>query len=97
MPSAIQVYAAQNITFTDGSYTQLGSSGFGIGNDPNAYTSGVSLGAQAVTVSDGEMHSLCEIAHHADNETQATSLKSWVTRSWPEGFKPMVIIRVIPE
>lgn len=53
MPSAIQIYAAQNISFSGGSYTQLGSGGFGIGNDPNAYTSGVGLGAQSISVADG--------------------------------------------
>jgi hypothetical protein len=53
MPSAIQIYAAQNISFTGGSYSQLGSGGFGIGNDPNAYASGLGLGAQSITVADG--------------------------------------------
>ena len=53
MPSAIQIYAAQNISFSGGSYTQLGSGGFGIGNDPTAYTSGTGLGAQLISVADG--------------------------------------------
>lgn len=53
MPGAIQVSAAKNIAFLGGNYTQLGGGGFGIGNDANAHTSGVGLGASYVTVSDG--------------------------------------------
>lgn len=53
MPSAIQISAAERISFTGGSYTQLGSGGFGIGNDNNAYLSDLGLGAHNVSVADG--------------------------------------------
>jgi hypothetical protein len=53
MPSAIQVSAAKNIGFLGGNYTQIGSSGIGIGNDANAHISGVGLGASYVSVKDG--------------------------------------------
>ncbi|KAK4144163.1 pectin lyase [Dichotomopilus funicola] len=51
MPGAIQISAATNITFSGGNYTQLGGGGIGIGNDANAHTSGVGLGAAHITVS----------------------------------------------
>ncbi|KAH8178709.1 hypothetical protein LIA77_00228 [Sarocladium implicatum] len=50
MPSAIQVSAAQNINFANGSFTQLGAGGIGIGGDPNAHVSGVGYGASGVSV-----------------------------------------------
>lgn len=50
MLSAIQVSAAYNITFDGGSYTQIGSGAFGIGNDDNAHTTGVGLGASHVSI-----------------------------------------------
>ena len=53
MPSAIQISAAQRISFTGGNYTQLGAGGFGIGNDPNAHASKVGLGASDVSVTHG--------------------------------------------
>ncbi|KAH8799146.1 hypothetical protein F5884DRAFT_135714 [Xylogone sp. PMI_703] len=53
MPGAIQISAAERISFTGGSYTQLGAGGFGIGNDDNAQLTGVGLGANGVSVSDG--------------------------------------------
>ncbi|KJR86060.1 xylanase A [Sporothrix schenckii 1099-18] len=53
MPSAIQVSAANNITFSGGSYTQLGAGGVGIGNDENAHISGVGLGASYISIKDG--------------------------------------------
>ncbi|MDX3114536.1 DUF1349 domain-containing protein [Streptomyces scabiei] len=49
MPSAVQVSAADHITFTGNRFTQLGQSGLGIGNDANAHTTGVGLGADTVT------------------------------------------------
>lgn len=52
MPSAIQVSAAKNITFSGGNYTQLGSGGVGIGNDQNAHSSGVGLGASYISIRD---------------------------------------------
>lgn len=53
MPSAIQVSAAERISFTGGSYTQLGAGGIGIGNDDNAHLTGIGLGANDVSVSGG--------------------------------------------
>lgn len=53
VPSAIQVSAAERISFTGGSYTELGTGGIGIGNDDNAHLTGVGLGANNVTVADG--------------------------------------------
>jgi regulation of enolase protein 1 (concanavalin A-like superfamily) len=49
MPSAVQISAADHITFTGNRFTQLGQSGLGIGNDANAHTTGVGLGADTVT------------------------------------------------
>lgn len=53
MPSAVRISMASNINFTGGSYTQLGSGGFGLGNDATAYEYGPGLGAQNVTVQGG--------------------------------------------
>jgi hypothetical protein len=53
IPSAIQVSAAERISFTGGSYTELGAGGIGIGNVDNAHLNGVGLGANDVTVADG--------------------------------------------
>lgn len=53
IPSAIQISAAERISFTSGSYTELGTGGIGIGNDDNAHLTGVGLGANDVTVADG--------------------------------------------
>ncbi|MEU1321109.1 DUF1349 domain-containing protein [Streptomyces tibetensis] len=49
MPSAVQVSAADHITFTGNRFTQLGQSGLGIGNDASAHTTGVGLGADTIT------------------------------------------------
>ncbi|KAH8172316.1 hypothetical protein LIA77_06571 [Sarocladium implicatum] len=54
MPGAIQISAAKNIAFTGGSYTQLGAGGFGIGNDDNAHLSGTGLGAQKISITEGQ-------------------------------------------
>jgi hypothetical protein len=50
MPSAIQISAANNINFANGSFTQLGAGGVGIGGDPNAHISGVGYGANGVSI-----------------------------------------------
>ncbi|MGP3971746.1 right-handed parallel beta-helix repeat-containing protein [Streptomyces sp. 6N223] len=50
-PAAVQVSAANAITFQGNSFVNLGSVGLGIGNDANAHASGVGLGAQNITVS----------------------------------------------
>ncbi|MBK3563858.1 DUF1349 domain-containing protein [Streptomyces sp. MBT62] len=49
MPAAVQVSAADHITFTGNRFTLLGQDGLGIGNDANAHTSGVGLGADTIT------------------------------------------------
>ncbi|MEU0029712.1 right-handed parallel beta-helix repeat-containing protein [Streptomyces sp. NPDC006335] len=50
MPAAVQVSAAHDVAFTGDRFTQLGQVAVGIGNDANAHTSGVGLGADTVSV-----------------------------------------------
>ena len=50
MPAAVQVSAANAITFADNRFTNLGQVGLGIGNDANAHATGVGLGASDVDV-----------------------------------------------
>ncbi|QSB17331.1 RICIN domain-containing protein [Natronosporangium hydrolyticum] len=50
MPGAVQVSAADGITFENNTFVNLGSIGLGIGNDDNAHATGVGLGAHDVTV-----------------------------------------------
>ncbi|WP_433559484.1 right-handed parallel beta-helix repeat-containing protein [Pseudonocardia xinjiangensis] len=47
-PAAVQVSAAHNVSFTRNTFTALGQSALGIGNDTNATLSGVGLGAQGI-------------------------------------------------
>ncbi|MFC8366134.1 right-handed parallel beta-helix repeat-containing protein, partial [Streptomyces griseorubiginosus] len=49
MPAAVQVSAADHITFTGNRFTDLGQLGLGIGQDANAHAAGVGLGADTVT------------------------------------------------
>ncbi|MFF7159387.1 ricin-type beta-trefoil lectin domain protein [Streptomyces sp. NPDC008139] len=51
VPAAVQVSAANHITFTADTFTHLGQVGLGIGNNPDAHASGVGLGAADITVS----------------------------------------------
>ncbi|WP_405143139.1 RICIN domain-containing protein [Sphaerisporangium sp. NBC_01403] len=55
MPAAVQVSAANNITFTDSQFVNLGQTAVGIGNDANAHASGVGLGAGNITVTRSEI------------------------------------------
>ena len=55
MPAAVQVSAANNITFTDDQFVNLGQTAIGIGNDANAHASGVGLGASNITVTRSEI------------------------------------------
>ncbi|MBO3751220.1 ricin-type beta-trefoil lectin domain protein [Streptosporangiaceae bacterium NEAU-GS5] len=55
MPAAVQVSAANNITFTDSQFVNLGQTAIGIGNDANAHASGVGLGASNITVTRSEI------------------------------------------
>ncbi|MFB9660236.1 RICIN domain-containing protein [Glycomyces mayteni] len=50
VPAAVQVSAADGITFADNTFTNLGSVGLGIGNDANAHSTGVGLGAKNILV-----------------------------------------------
>ena len=50
MPSAVQVSAADHITFARNTFRNLGSSGLGIGNDDNAMLTGIGLGASNIAV-----------------------------------------------
>ncbi len=50
MPAAVQVSAADTITFSGDQFVNLGQTALGIGNDANAHASGVGLGASSVTV-----------------------------------------------
>ncbi|MEE6262348.1 NEW3 domain-containing protein [Plantactinospora sonchi] len=49
-PAAVQVSAAEGISFRDNTFVNLGSIGLGIGNDANAHATGVGLGARDVSV-----------------------------------------------
>ncbi|MEV5745885.1 RICIN domain-containing protein [Microbispora rosea] len=55
MPAAVQVSAADHITFTDSQFVNLGQTAIGIGNDANAHASGVGLGAGDITVTRSEI------------------------------------------
>ena len=50
MPAAVQVSAANTITFSDNRFVNLGQVGLGIGNDANAHATGVGLGASGINV-----------------------------------------------
>jgi hypothetical protein len=50
MPAAVQVSAANNITFSNDQFVNLGQTALGIGNDANAHATGVGLGASSITV-----------------------------------------------
>ncbi|GIH03057.1 hypothetical protein Rhe02_11240 [Rhizocola hellebori] len=54
MPAAVQVSAANNITFSYDQFVNLGQTALGIGNDANAHASGVGLGASSITVTRSE-------------------------------------------
>lgn len=49
-PGAVQVSAASRISFTGNTFTNLGSSALGIGNDTNAMANGVGYGASNIAV-----------------------------------------------
>ena len=52
MPSAVQVSAARDIVLANCTFSQLGASGVGIGNDANAHLTTVGLGASRISVLD---------------------------------------------
>lgn len=49
-PAAVQVSAASRISFTGNTFTNLGQSALGIGNDDNATLTGIGLGASSIDV-----------------------------------------------
>jgi hypothetical protein len=49
-PAAVQVSAAEGITFEENTFVNLGSQGLGIGNDANAHATGVGLGSRDISV-----------------------------------------------
>jgi hypothetical protein len=55
MPAAVQVSAADTITFTESQFVNLGQTAIGIGNDANGHASGVGLGATNITVTRSEI------------------------------------------
>jgi hypothetical protein len=50
VPAAVQVSAAANIAFRENTFSQLGQTALGIGNDANANLSGIGLGADTIRV-----------------------------------------------
>ncbi|MEV6620581.1 right-handed parallel beta-helix repeat-containing protein [Amycolatopsis sp. NPDC051106] len=50
VPAAVQVSAADTISFEGNTFAHLGQVGLGIGNDANAHAGGVGLGASGITV-----------------------------------------------
>jgi hypothetical protein len=54
MPAAVQISAANNITFANARFANLGQTAVGIGNDANAHGTGVGLGASSITVTRSE-------------------------------------------
>jgi hypothetical protein len=50
MPAAVQVSVAKNISFVGDRFVDLGSVALGIGNDDNAHSGGLGLGANAISV-----------------------------------------------
>ncbi|MCX2748747.1 right-handed parallel beta-helix repeat-containing protein [Arthrobacter sp. MI7-26] len=50
IPAAIQVSAANNVTFTGNTFNDLGQTALGIGMDANAHATGVGLGASDINV-----------------------------------------------
>jgi hypothetical protein len=55
MPAAVQVSAANTITFSGSQFVNLGQTAIGIGNDANAHAGGVGLGAAGITVTGSEI------------------------------------------
>src|SRR3954462_12624143 len=55
MPAAVQVSAANTITFTGDQFVNLGQIAVGIGNDANAHATGVGLGASNITGTGSEI------------------------------------------
>ncbi|MBB4693242.1 hypothetical protein [Paractinoplanes abujensis] len=54
-PAAVQVSAADNVTFTGSQFADLGQTAIGIGDDANAHGGGVGLGATDITVNRSEI------------------------------------------
>ncbi|MFI5846075.1 RICIN domain-containing protein [Catenuloplanes sp. NPDC051500] len=55
MPAAVQISAASDITLSDSVFVNLGQTAIGIGNDANAHSTGVGLGARNIVVTRSEI------------------------------------------
>ena len=58
MPASVQVSAAELVTFDQDVFAHLGQYALGIGNDANAYLTGVGLGASDITVTGNVFYDL---------------------------------------
>jgi hypothetical protein len=86
MPAAVQVSAAQNISFVRDRFVDLGSVGLGIGNDDNAHQTGVGLGANTISVTGCRFSQIAggaiaiggvqAKAHHPGGDVPASALTS---------------------
>lgn len=80
IPAAVQVSAAQRITFRRNIFAHLGQIGLGIGMNPDAHASGIGLGATMITVTENLFTDLsggaifaggiCRTAHHPEHKWQ---------------------------
>lgn len=80
IPAAVQISAAQRITFDHNVFAHLGQVAIGIGNNPDANASGIGYGAQAIEVSANVFTDIAagailvggvrREAHHPTNEGQ---------------------------
>lgn len=78
IPSAVQVSAAQRITFRRNIFAHLGQIALGIGNNPDAHSSGIGLGTSMINVHENLFFDLsggailaggiCRAAHHPLNK-----------------------------
>lgn len=80
IPSAVQVSAAQRITFRRNIFAHLGQIALGIGNNPDAHSSGIGLGTSMIMVRENVFFDLaggailaggiCRAAHHPEKKGQ---------------------------
>jgi hypothetical protein len=81
MPAAVQVSAAERVSFDRIVFAHLGQIALGIGNNPDAHASGVGLGARSITVQRSVFTDLaggailaggiCRDAHHPPDPRMA--------------------------
>ncbi len=80
IPGAIQVSAAQRVTFRRNIFAHLGQIALGIGNNPDAHASGIGLGTSMITVRENLFTDIaggaimaggvCRAAHHPEKKGQ---------------------------